>query len=219
MVDKHLMFYREEQRKYNSNKKKKKPKAFEEQSRVNGNLTVQVNNGYEMYDWRKEGYRYYFVGVQLDGANDNEEFESKWLDFWTDQNFKWSVDIPMLNTKLVKLGYDFQVRIYASKTKNFEDGDMLGEFRVAWNRCYQFPNMFSVYDQFELTDSNNLVSPKLKPVQGRVAIQAKYTPIVKEALDDKDLDKIGGVDQKSEEEVWVIRFIVETTCANWTIKS
>lgn len=120
MVDKHLMVYREEQRKYNS-KKKKKEKAFQEKNRVNGILTVRVNNGHDMHDFRKEGYKHYFITIQLDGTNNNEEVESKALDFWTDQNFEYSLDIPMLKTKLVKLGYEFFVKIFVSKSKIFED--------------------------------------------------------------------------------------------------
>ena len=134
IVDKHLMVYREEQLKYNSKKKKKKEKAFQEESRVNGTLTVQATNGYDMHDFRKQGYKHYFLTVQLDGTNDNEDFQSKALDFWTDQNFKWSVEIPMLKTKLVKLGYEFVVKAYTSKTRDFDDAMMIGQFRVPWNR-------------------------------------------------------------------------------------
>ena len=121
MVDKHLMFYREEQRKYNSKKKKKKDKAFKETNRVNGELTVRVNNGYNMHDFRKDGYHHYFITTQLDGTNDNEEFQSEPLDFWTDQNFEYSVKIPMLKTKLVKLGYEIFIKIYVGKTRMFDD--------------------------------------------------------------------------------------------------
>lgn len=128
------MFYREEQREFNSKKKKKKEKAFQEESKVNGILTINVNNGYEMHDFRKQGYKFYFVTIKLDGANSNEEFESSALDFWTDSNFKWSQNIELFNTKLVKLGYEFVVRIYTGKTKKFDEANMLGEFKVPWNR-------------------------------------------------------------------------------------
>jgi hypothetical protein len=134
LVDKYLIGYREEQLKYNSKKKKKKEKAFQEESKVNGTLTVQATNGYEMHDFRKKGYSHYFLTVQLDGTNANEDFQSNALDFWTDQNFKWSVEIPMLKTKLVKLGYEFVVKVYTSKTKKFDDAMMIGQFKVPWNR-------------------------------------------------------------------------------------
>lgn len=39
-----------------------------------------------MYDFRKEDLDKYFVGVQLEGVNDDEEFLSKAIDFWNDQS-------------------------------------------------------------------------------------------------------------------------------------
>ncbi|CAI2371204.1 unnamed protein product [Moneuplotes crassus] len=196
LVDKHLMVYREEQRKYNS-KKKRKEKAFKETNKVNGELTIRVNNGYDMHDFRKEGYEHYFVTIQLDGTNDNEEFVSTALDFWTDQNFEYEMRIPMLNTKLRKLGYEFFLKVLTSKTKKFDDARLLGQFKVAWNRCYQFPNLFSVFDQFDLTDPEEIVD--MKPIQGKVAVQAKFTPIdVVKKLKDVDLDKIDNAEEEEE---------------------
>lgn len=60
--------------------------------------------------------------------------------------------------------------------------------------------MFAVFDQYEITDPHKIA--ELKPVQGRVAIQAKYTPVdPRPALDDKNLDQIQKQeDEQSEEE-------------------
>lgn len=53
---------------------------------MNGNLVVSVNNGYEMQDYRRDQLKYYFVGVQLDGVNEDEDYMSTAIDFWADQS-------------------------------------------------------------------------------------------------------------------------------------
>jgi hypothetical protein len=58
--------------------------------------------------------------------------------------------------------------------------------------------MFAVFDQFELTDPNKIA--ELEPVTGKIAIQAKYTPIEKSEMDDTDLDKIGNLEDEESEE-------------------
>eukprot|EP00343_Euplotes_focardii_P006244 CAMPEP_0205811036 /NCGR_PEP_ID=MMETSP0205-20121125/15196_1 /ASSEMBLY_ACC=CAM_ASM_000278 /TAXON_ID=36767 /ORGANISM="Euplotes focardii, Strain TN1" /LENGTH=96 /DNA_ID=CAMNT_0053089725 /DNA_START=209 /DNA_END=499 /DNA_ORIENTATION=+ len=59
--------------------------------------------------------------------------------------------------------------------------------------------MFSVFDQFDLTDPNKIV--ELKPIEGKVAVQAKFTPIEEvKKLKDNDLDEIGGEEESEEPE-------------------
>ena len=61
LVDKRVMFYRDEQREFNSKKKKKKDKAFLEDTRVNGILKVHVGKGIDLHDFRKLGFNKYFI--------------------------------------------------------------------------------------------------------------------------------------------------------------
>lgn len=55
------MFYKDEQREFNSKKKKKKDKAFLEDTRVNGVLKVHIGKGIDLHDFKNLGYNKYFV--------------------------------------------------------------------------------------------------------------------------------------------------------------
>lgn len=88
------------------------------------------------------------------------------LDRWYNVciGFKWSVEIPLLNTKLLKLGYEFVVKIFVSKTKDPDDAKFAGQTRIAWNKCYELPRQTAVFDQFELGDPHKIA--EVKPVKG-----------------------------------------------------
>ena len=62
--------------------------------------------------------------------------------------------------------------------------------------------MFAVFDQYELSDPLKIA--EMKPVTGRIAVQAKYTPIDrKKKLRDGDLDAIGGMEEEESEEEYI----------------
>ena len=105
----------------------------------------------------------------------------------------------MLKTKLQKLGYEFVVKIYASKTYYFDDANFIGQCRIAWNKCYELPRQTAVFDQFELSDPHKIA--EVSPVQGRIAVQAKYMPIdINRKYDDDDLDEVQKLEQEESEE-------------------
>ena len=151
----------------------KEDKARLDSEMINGQLKVQMAKGIGLNYVKRQGFKYFFIELNLEGANSGKEFLSKPIDFFGKYNFEWSVMIPMIKCHPNDLGEEVHAKFHASKD-SFENSSFVGEIYFKWKEAIKKPNEYVINSEFPMTDQND--DNSFGKLGGKVVINSKFIP-------------------------------------------